>query len=466
MTTFRGIAWVLTVFSVATVSCAGLEPLPEDVDGVWKARRPGGGEHIRLDLYRGPVGHRETPRTRLVFHVGEIEGLDEKAFRRSNEPLVFRLERDAGTLVFEGARERRPTGSFRFERSAEFAERMNSLGLRGVDDEPLIRFAIYGVSTDLLESLAAAGVSGRDADDLLRLHYYDLSPDWIAAMSRLAGPPDFEELIALRNRGVGARQVDRWIAAGLQDLPVADLVRLQIYGVGAEKVAHYRELGFTDTDEWLTFYRNGVPDALIAAAVDAGVPGTNVEEIIRLYIHGVGAADVSGAKGLIAAGFDWDALIYLWRRGITTRYAERLIDSGWPDLEPEFIARLASAGIETDWALRVRAAGDDLSIEDLVLLRQYGLRAGDYESYASGGYTEVDDVRTLVLTGVEPGWIARVREHFRGDLSADDAALLYRRGVDESLLRQLAEAGFEELEVEEAIEARNIGAERWIDRPH
>jgi hypothetical protein len=263
---------------------------------------------------------------------------------------------------------------------------------------------------------------------------------------------------------VDARDVDRWIAAGLQDLAVRDLLRLGAHGIGAEEVAYYRELGFTDIEEWLTFYRNDVPEALIASAVDAGVPGTDGDAIVRLYVHGIGADDVTGASGLIEAGFDWDALIFLWRRGITTQYAQRLIDSGWSDLDEDSIAHLATAGIETEWALRVRAAGDGLGVDDLVQMSRWGLRAADYESYASAGYKDVDAVRTLVASGIEPAWIANIRDHFQRTLSADEVTLLHSTGVDDVLLQRLADAGFGELDVDEVIEARNVGAERWIDR--
>ena len=124
--------WTLVpAVCLGIVACAGLEPIPEGVDGVWKARRPGGGDQVRLDLYLGAGGLRETVHRRLWFDLDELDGLSASAFRGS-EPFTFRLERDAGTFLFEGISQRRPRGSFRFEPSEKYQSRIAHLGVTGI----------------------------------------------------------------------------------------------------------------------------------------------------------------------------------------------------------------------------------------------------------------------------------------------------------------------------------------------
>jgi len=416
-------------------ACAGLEPLPAGADGVWKVRRPGGGEQVRLDIYLGPAGHRETEHRRLWFDLGELEGLDASAFRGS-EPFTFRMERDAGTFHFAGTTQRRPRGTFRFEPSEAYLRRIAQLGVSEIEPDLLLLAAFHRVSGGLVDALVAGGYRDTDAKNLLRLESYGLHPDWIASMSRLAGPPSFEELIKLRRHGVGAHQVNAWVDAGLRDLTVEDLLKLYLHGFHAADAVVYREYGFDDVDAWLTFHRNGVSEDLIAAVVESGGPEIDVARIVGLYRQGVGSGDIRAAARLIEADFDWDALVYLWRRGVATSYAEALVESDWAGLDEEAIVQLASNGLETAWILSVRAAGGaDLDIDELVRLRNYGVRARDYEVYAQAGFASIDDIRVLVAAGVDARFLAR-----------------------------LDEAGFDDLDVDEIVEARHAGLDRWLAR--
>jgi hypothetical protein len=230
--------------------------------------------------------------------------------------------------------------------------------------------------------------------------------------------------------------VDAWVDAGLRDLTVEDLLRLYLHGFHAADAVVYREYGFDDVDAWLTFHRNGVSEDLIAAVVESGGPEIDVARIVGLYRQGVGSGDVRAAARLIEADFDWDALVYLWRRGVATSYAEALVESDWAGLDEEAIVQLASNGLETAWILSVRAAGGaDLDIDELVRLRNYGVRARDYEVYAQAGFASIDDIRVLVAAGVDARFLAR-----------------------------LDEAGFDDLDVDEIVEARHAGLDRWLAR--
>lgn len=457
--------WALVpVVCLGIGACAGLEPLPEGVDGVWKARRPGGRNEIRLDLYLGPMGLRDTDHRRMWLDLGELAGLDESAFRGS-QPFTFRLERDAGTFHFEGIAQRRPRGGFHFEPSAGYLDRIAQIGVTEIEQDLLLLLALHGVSEGLVDALLAGGYRDTDAKNLLRLESYGLRPSWIASMSRLAGPPSFRELIKLRRYGVGSHQVDAWVEAELADLPVDDLLRLYRHGFRATDAAVYRGYGFDEVDAWLTFHRNGVSEELIAAIVESGGPELDVSGVVRIHVQGIGPGHIREAGTLIEAGFDWDALVYLWRRGVSTDYAETLIESGWDELDEEAITRLASNGLETDWILHVRAAGgDDLDLDELIRLRHYGVRSRDYEAYARAGFTSIDDIRVFVSSGVEADWVERIQEHLPQTLDAEALVRLRQNDVDARFLERLGEAGLNNLDVEEIVEARRAGLDRWLER--
>jgi len=457
--------WVLpSVVCLGLGACAGLEALPEGVDGVWKARRPGGGDQVRLDIFMGPMGLRSTEQRHMWFDLGELEGLDASAFRGS-EPLTFRLDRDAGTFHFEGTSRRRPRGSFRFEASTAYLDRLAQLGVTEIAPNLLVLQALYGVSGGLVEALLAGGYRDTDAENLLKLEYYGLRPDWIASMSRLKGPPSFRELIQLHRYGVGSREVDAWVEAELQDLSVDDLLRLYRHGFRAADAVVYRRHGFDEVDAWLTFHRNGVPEELIVAIVESGGPELDVSGVVGMYRHGIGPGRVREAGKLIEAGFDWDALVYMWRHGVDTDYADTLIGAGLDGLDAQAITRLAANGLATDWILRVRAAGgQDLDLEELIQLRRHGVSARAYEAFAEADFTSPDDIRLLVSSGVDAEWVERVQEHVPETFDAEALVQLRRNDVDARFLERLGEAGFDDLDVDEIVEARRAGLDRWLER--
>lgn len=458
-------SWALLLaLCAAAGGCASLEPLPEGVDGVWEARRPGGGDEVRLDMYLGPMGRRTTEHRHLWFDVGEVEGLDGSAFHGSG-PLTFTLTRDAGTFRFDGAKKRRPRGSFTFEPSAEYLERVAEIGVEEIDRDVLLMLALHGVSEGLVEALLRGGYHDTDAQSLFRLEANRLRPDWVLGMSRLAGPPSFEELIRLRSYGVNVHHVDAWVAAGIEGLPVQDLLRLYTNGFDAPDGALYIELGYDDVEDWLRFHRNGVPNDLIVAITESDGPRLDATGVIELYVQGVGAADVRGAAKLLEGGFDWDELVFMWRRGVSTEFAETLTKSGWDRLDADSITRLNRNGLSTDWVLRVRAAGGgNLDVDGLIELRHYGVGASDYEGYAAAGFTAVDDIRRFVSAGVDSAWVERVRAYLPEGLDSDELIRLRQHDVDPPFLQRLADAGFKDLGVEEIVEAREAGLDRWLAR--
>jgi len=242
-------------------------------------------------------------------------------------------------------------------------------------------------------------------------------------------------------------------------------LRLYVHGFHAADAAVYRAHGFDEIDAWLEFHRNGVSEDLIVAIVESGGPELDASGIVRLYRRGVGPEDVRSAAGLIAAGFDWDVLIYLWRGGVSTAYAQTLIESGWSGLDGEMINRLAQNGLETDWILRIRAAGgQDIEIDDLIQLRHRGVGARDYEAYSRSGFTSVDDILTFVSSGVESDWLEHVQAQLPDKFDANEMVRLSQNDIDARFLERLGEAGFDDLDVAEIVAASNAGLDRWLER--
>ena len=190
---------------VLLVGCATSRTIPEGTDGTWKARRPGGGDRVRIDLrYRGDSG---VLNAREYLALGSIAGLDEEAFHSSAEPLYAELERGAGKFILTGKRARRPHGTFVFEPSAEFRAILARLGAVSTADGELLRLALTYLPLEYAREIAEIGWPDLGADGLYRLRTYGVSASYVEAMRRLDNPPDADDLIRLHINGVPAGDV-------------------------------------------------------------------------------------------------------------------------------------------------------------------------------------------------------------------------------------------------------------------
>ena len=358
---------ILTAVCLTLLAC-GRGPLPEDADGYWQARRPGGGDQIRLDLEQPPERHGHRHRHQLFFDLDEIPGLGEAEFKRSDVPLSFTWVRDAGTFHFDGTRRRRPFGSFRFVPSAEFQQRLDQMEIGG----DALALAMRGVSLALLDQLIEAGYRIDDAGDLISLSRLGMDEEWLLAANQLKPLPTMDGLIQLARYGVRESELRGWAALNDDPIPIDTWLRLRTWGVTPERVARYRELGVNEMEGWFDLTRYDVPDGLIEAARELPEP-FSVGQIVQLSIY---------------------------------------------DVSPE-------------WMLRVQeASSTTLSLDQFLDLNRYDISAERYESYVALGIEKVSDVRTLSLHGVEPEFIERLRE--RGLESTDAQTLVdaQRMGIE------------------------------------
>ncbi len=121
--------------------------------------------------------------------------------------------------------------------------------------------------------------------------------------------------------------------------------------------------------------------------------------------------------------------------------------------------------MSTDWILRVREAGGaELEIDELIRLRRYGVEASAYEAYSRSGFTSVQDLRDLHSSGVGSEWVERVHGYLPEGLEAQEYIRLRQHDVDARFLQRLADAGFDDLDIEEIVEAREAGLDRWLAR--
>ncbi|HEV3089790.1 MAG TPA: M56 family metallopeptidase [Candidatus Elarobacter sp.] len=157
--------------------------------------------------------------------------------------------------------------------------------------DELIALRNQGVGGDYIRKMGALGRPRPSLHEILALAVQGISPEYIATLDkRLASPPSFDRIIALRVQGVSATWLDQLAAIGYPKLSTDDAVALAVQGVRASYVRGLMDAGM----------RSLTPAQLVQLRV-MGVDGTFVR---RLAAHGYKNLDVDALVRLKASGFE------------------------------------------------------------------------------------------------------------------------------------------------------------------
>jgi hypothetical protein len=109
-----------------------------------------------------------------------------------------------------------------------------------------------------------------------------------------------EQLVALRDSGVGRAFVEQMRAAGLNALSLEDLIELHDEGVTPRFILDLREAGLAELtrDQLVELYCHGVDAAYVRELRALGLAGATPDQLVEMYDHGVDAAFVREMRGL------------------------------------------------------------------------------------------------------------------------------------------------------------------------
>ncbi len=128
----------------------------------------------------------------------------------------FRLEREAGTVHFEGRfTQGEGAGHYRFEPNAAYAKDMAALGYTQLEPEQQLHLALFNVGPSRVRELRALGFKDIPLETLIQVGIFQVTPEYIREM-REVGYPDvpLEKLVELRIHAIDADFVRSLAGAG------------------------------------------------------------------------------------------------------------------------------------------------------------------------------------------------------------------------------------------------------------
>jgi len=319
--------------------------------GTWDLRLSADGRIVRLRLNESDTSSYGLANT--------IDHAEAEKLRRALLPALqpggagngqFRVERDAGTLVFDGTfRAGVGAGTYTFEPNrafpVELAKRSfarptvtdqylftrTNIGSAFIDElaaqryarpdlSQLVDAARHGVSLDYLRQMGQLGYRVGGLDALVRLKDHGVTPEFARALraQRLA-PLSVDELVSARQRGISPEYVSELRALGYTDLSLATLADARQHGISPEYVRALQQLGYRLAHADLVRAReHGVGPEYIGEMAGAGFEHLTLDDLIRLRQAGVDASYVREVRTIGYTDLTVDRVIAFRQQGVTT----------------------------------------------------------------------------------------------------------------------------------------------------
>lgn len=280
------IVFVLILLAVTTLRAS-------DIRGVWTATSSDAGK-MRLAIGRGDSMH-----TSSSWRTSELHGLTEAQIASvSQVPVAFRVEREAGTLAFDGVfKMREGAGHFAFTANPQYLATLRGLGVAmdiGHDNDPdenLFELAIFDVSSDFIRAMQAEGYR-ETAKTYVEMRIFRVTPELVREY-RAAGYRDVpsKRLVEMQIHRATPQFIRDLAAAGYKDLPISRLVEFRIHGVTSERIRELQSLGYDNVpaNRLVEMQIHGVTPQFIRELAAAGYQNVPVEKLVEMRIHGIDA---------------------------------------------------------------------------------------------------------------------------------------------------------------------------------
>jgi hypothetical protein len=230
------------------------------------------------------------------FKRSDFTGLtDAQVGSDSRVPVTFALQREAGTISFEGTfRREHGAGEFTFVPNRDFPARLRALGVEftaprwGDETEQLFALTMFDVTSAFIRSMQRTGY--RESLEMYeQFRIFGVDTAYVRDMASVGFQNlSAQKLVETRIHGATPEYIRRMRAAG-DDLPLDEYIQSRIFQVTPEFAAEMKKAGYPDLDrDILTQFRiHGVNAAFVRELAEAGYTRVPAQKLVEMKIHGV-----------------------------------------------------------------------------------------------------------------------------------------------------------------------------------
>jgi len=319
------------LFAVTLAVFASLPAEAAEIGGAWTATlSPKHPDRLQLSLQVDDNGNQSSG-----FEISNFTALSRAQIESATRvPVEFRMEREAGTLYFEGTfRNGRGAGDFRFVSDPKYVDRLRSTGVE-------------------------LGKQKKEPRDLMNLALFDVSIDFIRSMQKIGYDETLDQYVAFRIFGVDPEYVQEMNNVGFKKLSGDKLVETKIHGATPDYIREMRAKGEDlSLDDYIQSRIFQITPEFAKEMAKAGYPDQPHDTLVQFKIHDVTPEFVADLKELGYSGLPAERLVEMRIHGVTPEFIRRVEKAGYRkvpvdklvqmrifDIEPEMIRALDDAG--------------------------------------------------------------------------------------------------------------------------
>jgi hypothetical protein len=253
-------------------------------------------------------------------------------------PVDFRLSREAGTAAFEGTfRNGKGAGQFTFTGNSGYLQSMRNLGIdvessrrkhghRKSEEESLLMYALFDVSTAFVKSMIAEGYRV-SLHEYMEMRIFDITPEYIREMRALGYKDiDSEDLVSTKIHKVTPDYIRRMRAAGWGNLSLEDLSSSSIHKATPEFAEEMKKLGYgnLDMDDLVSFRIHKVTPEFIRELRELGYDKVDSDDLVSMRIHRVTPEFIREVNAAGYRGVPVEKLISMRIGGVDGKYLKKM----------------------------------------------------------------------------------------------------------------------------------------------
>jgi len=350
---------------------------------------------------------------------------------------TFKLQREAGTIVFSGVfNNNKGEGTYKFEENPDFKTFLAGQGFTNIKEEFMLNIFFTDINKAYFDYLKTNGYTGLTMNQFRDLAQQNINRKVLEEYFNLFakqnyGKVSIDKIVELCEHGVDVEFVNSFSEGGYKSVSLDQALTLRDHGVDMDFIKDFKVKDMT-LEQATDLRDHGVDPEYMNSLTSLGWKDMSLESAIDLRDHGV---SVSFVKEIMAAGYkdiSPEKAMNLVDHGVSASYIKELNDLGWKNISLETTEDLRNHGVNTSFIKELQALGyKDLNADKAIELRDHGVSASFINGFKSVGFADItlDKAQELHDHGVTADYIKKMKQKGLNNLSLDEYQKLKDAGM-------------------------------------